>query len=112
MGPPAAVRLVSPVIGMAATADGKGYWLAAADGGVFTFGDAHFYGSTGGHPIPDWVAGIAATHDGKGYWLANSDGAVYRFGDAGFYGNNLSAPRTEPIAAIAGDIGQPGVLAA
>ena len=27
---------------------GHGYWLVASDGGVFTFGDAHFYGSTGG----------------------------------------------------------------
>jgi hypothetical protein len=32
---------------MAATPDGGGYWLVANDGGVFTFGDANFYGSTG-----------------------------------------------------------------
>jgi hypothetical protein len=25
-----------------------GYWLVAADGGVFTFGDAQFWGSMGG----------------------------------------------------------------
>ncbi|WP_160291735.1 hypothetical protein [Acidithrix ferrooxidans] len=29
------------------TPDGKGYWLVASDGGVFCFGDAAFYGSTG-----------------------------------------------------------------
>ena len=39
-----------PIVGMAATPDGHGYWLVAADGGVFTFGDAAFYGSTGGSP--------------------------------------------------------------
>ena len=39
-----------PVTGMAATPSGRGYWLAADDGGVFSFGDAHFYGSTGAHP--------------------------------------------------------------
>ena len=33
---------------MASTPDGKGYWLVASDGGIFTFGDAQFYGSTGG----------------------------------------------------------------
>jgi hypothetical protein len=33
------------VVGMAATPDGNGYWLAAADGGVFCFGDAPFHGS-------------------------------------------------------------------
>jgi hypothetical protein len=30
------------------TPSGLGYWMAAADGGVFTFGDAEFAGSTGG----------------------------------------------------------------
>ena len=34
---------------MAATPDGGGYWLVAADGGIFTYGDAGFYGSTGRH---------------------------------------------------------------
>jgi hypothetical protein len=33
---------------MAATPDGKGYWLVASDGGIFAFGDARFYGSMGG----------------------------------------------------------------
>src|ERR1700683_4153172 len=27
--------------------DGEGYWQVASDGGVFTFGTAGFYGSTG-----------------------------------------------------------------
>ena len=40
--------LNGPIVGMAATADGKGYWLVAADGGIFTYGDARYYGSTGG----------------------------------------------------------------
>ncbi len=30
---------------MTATPTGKGYWLVASDGGVFSFGDARFYGS-------------------------------------------------------------------
>jgi hypothetical protein len=30
---------------MAATPDGQGYWLAAADGGVFAYGDAGFLGA-------------------------------------------------------------------
>jgi hypothetical protein len=32
-------------VGMAATSDGKGYWEVASDGGVFTFGDAAFFGA-------------------------------------------------------------------
>lgn len=35
----------APIVGMAATPTGKGYWLVAADGGVFSFGDAAFFGS-------------------------------------------------------------------
>jgi hypothetical protein len=34
-----------PVMGIAATPSGAGYWLVAADGGIFTFGDAPFAGS-------------------------------------------------------------------
>jgi hypothetical protein len=30
---------------MVATPDGKGCWLVANDGGVFSFGDATFFGS-------------------------------------------------------------------
>jgi hypothetical protein len=46
---------------MAATPDGKGYWLVQSDGGIFSFGDAHFDGSTGGVALPRPIVGIAAT---------------------------------------------------
>ena len=36
----AASHLNRPIVGMAATPDGKGYWLVASDGGIFAFGDA------------------------------------------------------------------------
>jgi hypothetical protein len=42
---------------MAASPSGNGYWIVAADGGVFSYGDAPFYGSLGGTGITD-VAGI------------------------------------------------------
>jgi len=41
------IRLNQPIVGMAATPDGGGYWLVASDGGVFSYGDASFQGSTG-----------------------------------------------------------------
>ena len=41
-------RLNQPIVGMAATPDGGGYWEVASDGGIFAFGDARFYGSMGG----------------------------------------------------------------
>ena len=33
-----------PIVGIAVPS-GRGYWLVASDGGIFSFGDAHFYGS-------------------------------------------------------------------
>jgi hypothetical protein len=51
---------------MVATPDGLGYWLVASDGGVFTYGDAKFYGSTGAIHLNKPIAGMAPTPDGKG----------------------------------------------
>jgi hypothetical protein len=45
---------------MVPTPTGQGYWLVAADGGIFTFADAGFYGSTGGAFIPAPVVGISS----------------------------------------------------
>ena len=42
------LTLNRPVCAMASTSDGKGYWMAAADGGVFSYGDATFHGSVPG----------------------------------------------------------------
>ena len=39
--------LNKPVIGLEPTPNGAGYNLAAADGGIFSFGNAQFFGSTG-----------------------------------------------------------------
>ena len=47
----------------------SGYWLVESNGGIFAFGDAHFYGSTGGITLANPIVGMAATPDGKGYWL-------------------------------------------
>lgn len=48
--------------GHAATPDGLGYWLFAADGGVFNFGDAEFPGSMGGTTMAAPVTGGASTN--------------------------------------------------
>jgi hypothetical protein len=66
---------------------GQGYWESASDGGVFSFGDAQFYGSMGGTHLNAPVVGVAATPDGNGYWEFASDGGVFAFGDAQFNGS-------------------------
>ena len=68
--------------GWPGTPDGGGYWLVAADGGVFRFGDATFHGSAGGIQLNKPIVGMAVTPDGGGYWLVASDGGVFRYGDA------------------------------
>ena len=60
------VRLNQPIVGMAATPTGRGYWLVAADGGIFSFGDAAFYGSTGAMRLNQPIVGMAATPDRPG----------------------------------------------
>ena len=54
--PPIPYDVVSVDIG--STPSGLGYWLAAADGGVFAFGDAGFLGSMGGTPLNSPVVGL------------------------------------------------------
>ena len=43
------------------TPSGKGYWLVASDGGIFAFGDARFFGSTGDITLNQPIVGMAAT---------------------------------------------------
>jgi hypothetical protein len=97
----AAITVNAPPVGIARTPDGKGYWLAASDGGVFSFGDAQFYGSMGGKPLNAPIVGMAATSDGRGYWLVASDGGVFSFGDAVFHGSMGGKRLNAPIVGMA-----------
>lgn len=90
-------HLNAPVVGMSPTTDGQGYWLVAADGGMFTFGDATFHGSTGSIRLNKPIVAMAVTPDGGGYWLAASDGGLFTFGDAGFHGSAGSLHLNQPI---------------
>ena len=87
----------APVVGVVA----KGYWLVASDGGVFSFGDASFHGSTGGVILNRPIVGMAATPDGRGYWLVASDGGVFSFGDASFHGSTGGMTLNRPIVGMA-----------
>jgi SpoIID/LytB domain protein len=78
-----------------------GYWINAADGGVFSFGNAQFYGSTGGMILNRPVVGMASTHDANGYWEVASDGGVFSFGDAPFYGSTGSIHLNKPMVGMA-----------
>jgi N-acetylmuramoyl-L-alanine amidase len=98
----------APIVGMAATQDGAGYWLVASDGGVFSNGDAHFWGSTGSLHLNAPIVGMAATPDGGGYWLVAADGGIFNYGDAGFFGSAGSLQLNAPIVGMAATHGGGG----
>jgi hypothetical protein len=77
----------TPAKTTAAATTSHGYWLVGRDGGIFSFGSANFYGSTGGIRLQRPVVGITPTPDHHGYWLVATDGGVFAFGDAGYYGS-------------------------
>ena len=59
-------HLNRPVVGIAPTPDNAGYWLVAADGGVFAF-SAPFRGSMGSVALNQPVDGLVAY--GNGYLM-------------------------------------------
>ena len=81
-GPWAAGHLNAPVVGIAATPDGGGYWRWRPTGGSSTSVMRRSTGPWEAGTSNAPVVGIAATPDGRGYWLVAADGGVFNFGDA------------------------------
>lgn len=83
-----------------------GYCEAAADGGVFCFGD-EFKGSMGGTKLNAPIVAIDSLPGQglqgtpppgpRGYYLFASDGGVFAFGAAKFYGSMGGRPLHSPI---------------
>ncbi|HEX4127827.1 MAG TPA: glycoside hydrolase family 43 protein [Acidimicrobiales bacterium] len=96
---PAAAPASSPVCPVPPK-PAPGYWQVGSDGGIFSFGGAQFYGSTGGMHLNKPVVGMAATPDGGGYWLVASDGGVFAYGDAQFYGSTGNITLNKPIISL------------
>jgi hypothetical protein len=62
----------APIVGVARTPSGHGYWAVDQAGGVFPFGDAGYFGSMGGAFLSRPVVGMAAGPSGAatGCWAA------------------------------------------
>ncbi|HVX20121.1 MAG TPA: choice-of-anchor P family protein [Acidimicrobiales bacterium] len=92
-GTPGTVPIIITTLGGTVTAPQgftyipTGYWMVASDGGVFSFGGAKFFGSTGSMTLNQPIVAMADTPDHGGYWLFAADGGVFAFGDAQFYGS-------------------------
>ena len=93
-----------PVATISAPSTGGGYWLAAGDGGVFSFGAAPFHGSAVGLSTGGEVVDLRPTPSGGGYWLAASDGGVFSFGDAPFFGSAADLALHRPVVGMAADV--------
>jgi ribosomal protein L24E len=80
---------------------GQGYWFVASDGGIFSYADSKFHGSTGAIRLNQPVVGMARTPSGNGYWLVARDGGIFSFGDARFFGSTGNIKLNQPIVGMA-----------
>ena len=80
---------------MAASDNGAGYWMVAADGGSSLY-NAPFLGSTGSIRLNKPVVGMAVDPATGGYWLVASDGGIFAY-DAPFLGSTGSIVLNRPI---------------
>ncbi len=69
-------------IAITAAQDADSYWVVAADGAVFSFGNAPYFGSLPEKGIRAKAADIAGRPGGGGYWVLGENGTVYPFGAA------------------------------
>jgi large repetitive protein len=99
--PPNAGSMPLPVVDIAPTPDGKGYWLVNGAGDISPHGSAQNYGSLAGMALGAPIVAMAPTPSGKGYWLVASDGGVFSFGDAAFYGSMGGQHLNAPIVGVA-----------
>lgn len=74
----------------------NGYVFVARDGGVFTGGQAAFYGSLANQPLQGDIVSVATPPSGAGYWMLGSDGGVFALPDGvlPYYGNAINTGHT------------------
>ena len=82
----------------------RGYWLGAADGGIFSFG-VPFYGSSASQGQS--IGGIAATPGGIGYQLASAGGSIFAEGPHPACTGSIASPN-RPIVGVASAPGGSG----
>lgn len=78
-------HLNKPIVGMPPSANGNGYYLVAAEGGMFTF-NVPFYGSTGNIVLNEPIVAMSVLQGNVGNRFMAADGGVFDY-NAGFYGS-------------------------
>jgi alpha-tubulin suppressor-like RCC1 family protein/subtilisin family serine protease len=92
---------IAAALGVNSACASVGYWMVASDGGIFSFGNASYYGSAGATQLNGAIVGMAVTPSGLGYWLVGSDGGIFAYGNAGFYGSLGGIRLSSPIVGMA-----------
>lgn len=95
---------VPPVVGMALTVDGGGYWIVQQDGTVHSFGNASKQYPTG---VAGPLAGICGS-EGDGFWLFTAAGKVYTAPGAAGFGDVSGQHLAAPVVAMSGVVGGGG----
>jgi kumamolisin len=75
------------------------YRMVGSDGGIFDFGGAPFYGSTGGAKLNQPIVGMANDPKTGGYWFVARDGGIFAY-HAPFEGSTGGAPPAAPIVGM------------
>jgi Carboxypeptidase regulatory-like domain len=77
-----------------------GYSILNTAGGIYSFGDATYWGNLIDHRYPGPAVGLAETPSGHGYNILTTAGAIYSFGDANYFGNLLDHRYPGPATAL------------
>ena len=86
---------------LAVSPDQRGYWMAADNGAVFTYGNAPFHGGANTLKLNSAIVGMSSTATGNGYWLLAGDGGIFSYGDAAFYGSTGGIKLNKPVVGMA-----------
>ncbi|HEX6348400.1 MAG TPA: hypothetical protein VF160_03300 [Candidatus Dormibacteraeota bacterium] len=78
----------------------RGYSILNQAGGIYSFGDAAYYGNLIDHHYPGPAIGLASTPNGGGYAILNTGGGIYTFGNAQYLGNLIDHHYPGPAVAI------------
>ncbi|MGH9282015.1 MAG: PQQ-dependent sugar dehydrogenase, partial [Acidimicrobiales bacterium] len=95
-GTPPAPFAIRSIVG---TPNAQGWWLAAADGRVFTAGNAGFFGNAS-PAAGTSIVGMAATATGNGYWLTATNGKIFASPNAPFHGDVSHVSLNQPVVGM------------
>jgi len=76
-------KLNGPIVDARLSSDRAGYWMLSSDGGIFTFGNASFFGAVPEKPREQWfgeqIISFAPDLDGAGYVVVAGSGKAWWF---------------------------------